>query len=145
VLRAEEIDLLTRVGPDAPLGKMMRRYWVPALLSEELLEPDGAPKPLRLLGEDLVAFRDSTGYVGLLEERCPHRLASLAYGRNEEGGLRCLYHGWKFDVSGRVLDLPRRRRADFATALARLSEWTEMAWQAATKASNARTAHPTQT
>lgn len=106
MLSQRENALLTRVGPDAPMGQMMRRYWLPACLSEELPEPDGTPLRLRLLGEDLVAFRDSQGRLGLLAERCPHRLASLALGRNEEGGLRCIYHGWKFDVDGRCLDLP---------------------------------------
>ncbi len=102
----EEIDLIVRVGPETPMGKMLRRYWIPALLAEELTEPDGAPKRLRLLGEDLVAFRDTEGRVGIMDVHCPHRLASLALGRNEEGGLRCLYHGWKIDVDGRVLDTP---------------------------------------
>jgi phthalate 4,5-dioxygenase oxygenase subunit len=88
------------------MGEMMRRFWVPACLSEELPEPDGDPMRVRLLGEDLVAFRDSSGRIGLMEERCPHRQASLFFGRNEEGGLRCLYHGWKIDVEGNVLDTP---------------------------------------
>jgi phthalate 4,5-dioxygenase oxygenase subunit len=106
MLTTKELELLTQVGPDAPLGKMMRRYWIPALLSQEIPGRDGPPKAVRLLGEALVAFRDSSGRVGLLEERCPHRLASLVYGRNEEGGLRCLYHGWKLDVAGCVLEMP---------------------------------------
>jgi phthalate 4,5-dioxygenase oxygenase subunit len=106
VLTPEENELLTRVGRGTPMGTMMRRYWIPACLSSELPEPDCDPVRVRLLGEDLVAFRDSDGRVGLLGERCPHRGASLFYGRNEDGGLRCLYHGWNFDVSGRVLDTP---------------------------------------
>jgi len=106
VLSHEENELITRVGPRTPLGEMFRRYWVPACLSEEVAEPDCDPIRVRLLGEDLVAFRDTSGRTGLLAERCPHRLASLWLGRNEEGGLRCIYHGWKYDVEGTVLDMP---------------------------------------
>src|SRR5712691_11860343 len=106
MLTLEENELLTQVGPGTPMGAMIRRYWLPALLSEELPEPDGAPVRVRLMGEQLVAFRDSAGRVGLLAERCPHRQASLALARNEDGGLRCIYHGWKMDVGGAVLDTP---------------------------------------
>ena len=88
------------------MGGLFRRSWVPALLTEEVPEPDGAPVRVRMLGEDLVAFRDSTGRVGLLAEQCSHRGTSLFYGRNEECGLRCIYHGWKYDVDGRVVDTP---------------------------------------
>lgn len=88
------------------MGRLLRRYWLPAVLSSEIPEPDGPPVRVRLLGEDLVAFRDSDGRVGLLGERCSHRRASLFYGRNEECGLRCIYHGWKYDVEGRILDTP---------------------------------------
>ncbi len=102
----EENDLLTRIGPGTPMGKLMRCYWIPALLSEEIPVADGAPVRVRILGEHLVAFRDSDGRVGLLEEYCPHRRASLVYGRNEESGLRCIYHGWKMDVEGNVLEMP---------------------------------------
>jgi nitrite reductase/ring-hydroxylating ferredoxin subunit len=84
----------------------MRRYWVPALLSREVAEPDGPPVPVRLMGEELVAFRDTQGRLGLLAEHCAHRGTSLTYGRNEECGLRCIYHGWKYDVEGKVLDTP---------------------------------------
>jgi phenylpropionate dioxygenase-like ring-hydroxylating dioxygenase large terminal subunit len=97
---------ITRVGPTTPLGKMFRRYWVPALLSEEIPEPDCPPVRVKLLGEDLVAFRDSSGQVGLIGEYCPHRLASLFYGRNENCGLVCIYHGWKFDTEGNLLETP---------------------------------------
>jgi len=100
-------ELLTRVGPGTEMGDLMRRYWLPVLLSSELQQADGPPVRVRLLGEDLVAFRDSNGDVGLLDHRCPHRGASLFYGRNEEGGLRCVYHGWKFSVSGKCLDVPQ--------------------------------------
>jgi phthalate 4,5-dioxygenase oxygenase subunit len=106
MLSAEENDLLCRVEGDAPMGRLMRRHWIPACLSEEVAERDGAPVRVRLLGEDLVAFRDTEGRIGLLDEHCPHRRASLALGRNEECGLRCLYHGWKMDVEGNVLDRP---------------------------------------
>ena len=106
MLPREENDLITQVGPGTPLNTVMRRYWIPALLSREVLEPDCPPVRVRLLGEDLVAFRDSEGKVGLLGEHCPHRGASLFFGRNEECGLRCIYHGWKMDVEGQVLDTP---------------------------------------
>jgi phthalate 4,5-dioxygenase len=96
---------LTRVGPGTVMGQLMREYWIPALMSSELA-PDGAPLRLMLLGEKLIAFRDSTGRVGVMDHRCPHRCASLFLGRNEEGGIRCIYHGWKFDVSGKCLDMP---------------------------------------
>lgn len=102
----QEVELLTKVGPGTAMGALFRRYWMPALLSEEIPEPNCAPVTVRLLGEELVAFRDSFGRVGLLEEHCSHRRASLYYGRNEDGGLRCAYHGWKYDVEGNVLDTP---------------------------------------
>ena len=105
MLTAEENDLLCRIEGDAPMGQLMRRHWIPACLSEEVAEPDGAPVKVRLLGEDLVVFRDSDGRLGVLDEYCPHRRVSLAYGRNEECGLRCLYHGWKMDVEGNVLEM----------------------------------------
>ena len=116
MITAEENDLLCRVEGAAPMGQIMRRHWIPACLSEEVAERDGAPRRVRLLGEDLVAFRDSKGRLGLIDEHCPHRGASLALGRNEECGLRCLYHGWKFDVAGNCLDMasepPETRFAD---------------------------------
>jgi phenylpropionate dioxygenase-like ring-hydroxylating dioxygenase large terminal subunit len=96
---------LTRVGPGTVMGQLMREYWIPALMSSELAS-DGAPLRLMLLGEKLIAFRDSAGRVGVMDHRCPHRCASLFLGRNEEGGIRCVYHGWKFDVSGTCLDMP---------------------------------------
>ena len=105
MLTKEENAILTRVTGDAPMGGIMRRHWLPACLSEEVAEPDCDPVKIRLLGEDLVAFRDSDGRVGVLDEFCPHRKASLAFGRNEECGLRCLYHGWKFDVDGNTVDM----------------------------------------
>jgi phthalate 4,5-dioxygenase oxygenase subunit len=105
MLTAEENDLLCRVEGNAPMGQLMRRHWIPACMAEEVAEADGAPVRSRLLGEDLVVFRDSDGRLGVLGEYCPHRGASLVLGRNEECGLRCLYHGWKFDVEGDVLEM----------------------------------------
>ena len=104
MLSAEDNEILTRVGPGTPMGNLYRRYWIPACLSKEVDEPDGPPIRVRLLGEDLVRFRDTHGQLGLIEEQCPHRGASLFYGRNEECGLRCTYHGWKFDVTGQCVD-----------------------------------------
>ena len=102
----EENGLLCRVEGAAPMGQLMRRHWMPVCLSDEIAERDGAPVKARLLGEDLVVFRDTNGRVGVLHERCPHRNASLVFGRNEECGLRCLYHGWKFDVEGNAMEMP---------------------------------------
>lgn len=104
MLSKEQNERITRVGPDTPMGNLMRRYWMPALLSEELAEVDGAPVRVRLLGENLVAFRATNGEIGMVDEYCPHRLASMWLGRNEENGLRCVYHGWKFDTKGRCVD-----------------------------------------
>src|SRR6266576_3544229 len=105
MLTSAENELLTRVGPNAPMGRMLRRYWYPTLLSQEL-EAGGAPKRLRLLGEDLVAFRDDRDRVGILQERCPHRGASLALANNIDCTLQCLYHGWRIDVSGKIVETP---------------------------------------
>jgi phenylpropionate dioxygenase-like ring-hydroxylating dioxygenase large terminal subunit len=106
MLSTEQNELLCRVGPGTPMGGLMREYWIPALPSSEFPKPDGPPKRMRLLGENLVMFRDTNGRMGALAEACPHRGASLYFGRNEECGLRCAYHGWKFDVDGNCLDLP---------------------------------------
>lgn len=106
MLSQADNELLTRVGAGTPMGDYMRRFWIPALLSKDLAEPDGDPKRIRLLGEDLLAFRDTEGRVGLIDELCPHRHASLFFGRNEECGIRCAYHGWKFDVNGNCLEQP---------------------------------------
>jgi phthalate 4,5-dioxygenase len=106
MLSAEENQLITRVGRGNPMGELMRRYWIPALLSDEVPEPDCPPVRVRLLGEDLVAFRDSNGRVGLLDEHCSHRGTSLFFGRTEECGLTCIYHGWKYDIEGNVLATP---------------------------------------
>lgn len=101
-----ENELLTRVGPGTPMGNLLRQYWIPVLQSGDLPERDGAPVRAKLLGEKLIAFRNSEGKVGLLDHVCPHRCASLFYGRNEESGIRCLHHGWKFDIEGRCVDVP---------------------------------------
>jgi phthalate 4,5-dioxygenase len=102
----DDHHFLTQTGPGTPMGEFLRRYWTAALLSRELPEPDGAPLRVRLLGEDLIAFRDSDGKVGLLGEHCAHRGASLYFGKNGDGGLRCLYHGWKYDRDGNCIDMP---------------------------------------
>jgi phthalate 4,5-dioxygenase len=106
MLSREDNELLTQTDPDTPVGELFRRYWIPALLSEELPEPDGTQVGVKLLGEDLIAFRDTDGRVGLLDEFCAHRTASLFFARNEECGLRCAYHGWKYDVEGNCVDMP---------------------------------------
>jgi phthalate 4,5-dioxygenase len=106
MMTAEENDLLCRVEGNAPMGQLMRRYWLPVCLSEEVEQSDCTPLRVRVLGEDLVVFRDTAGRLGVVDERCPHRRASLSYGRNEENGLRCLYHGWKIDVDGNVVEMP---------------------------------------
>ena len=102
MLTAEENELLCRVEGSAPMGQLMRRHWTPICLIEEVAVPDGAPVRARAFGEDLVVFRDTNGEVGVMDEYCPHRRVSLVFGRNEDCGLRCLYHGWKMDVKGRV-------------------------------------------
>jgi phthalate 4,5-dioxygenase len=105
MLNKQNSELLTQVGPGTPMGKLMREYWIPALMSKELVA-GGDPVRLLLLGEKLVAFRDANGTVGILDHRCPHRCASLFFGRNEEGGIRCAYHGWKFAADGQCTDMP---------------------------------------
>ena len=105
MLTREQNDLLTRTSPGTPGGSLLRRYWQPVALAEEL-PPGGAPLPVTLLGENLVLFRDDAGRPGLLGLHCPHRGADLSYGRLEGGGLRCLYHGWLFDVAGHCLEQP---------------------------------------
>src|SRR6476620_4293174 len=133
MLTAEENDLLCRVESNAPMGQLMRRHWIPACLSEEVTEPDGAPVRTRLLGEDLVVFRDTDGRLGVLDEYCPHRRVSLALGRNEECGLRCLYHGWKMDVEGNVLEMASEPAASGMAEKVKhkaypVQEWGGMVW-----------------
>jgi phthalate 4,5-dioxygenase len=106
MLKHEENELICRVGPGTPMGNLMREYWVPAMLSSELPSPDCDPLRVLLLGEQLIAFRTTDGRVGLMAHNCPHRGASLFFGRNEENGLRCVYHGWKFDADGTCIDMP---------------------------------------
>lgn len=106
MLTQEDNILLTRTGPGTPMGELFRRFWQPVALSRELLEPDGPPIRLKVMDEALRAFRSTDGTVGLVSPRCPHRGADLFYGRNERGGIRCVYHGWKFGVDGRCHELP---------------------------------------
>src|SRR5437762_3703598 len=106
MLRKEHSDLLTQTGPGTPMGRMFRSYWIPALLAEELPENDCPPVRVKLLSERLVAFRDTEGRYGLMDEFCAHRGVSLWFGRNEDCGLRCSYHGWKYDVTGQCVDMP---------------------------------------
>jgi len=116
MLSRAENELLTRVGPGSPMGNVLRRFWQPIALASELPGPDCDPLRVRILGEDLVAFRDTRGTIGLLAANCPHRGASLFFGRNEDSGLRCVYHGWKFDTRGACVDMPNEpAESDFRT------------------------------
>ncbi len=133
MLTREENELLCRVEGDAPMGQLMRRHWTPVCLIEEVAEADGTPVKARVFGEDLVVFRDSDGRVGVMDEYCPHRRASLVYGRNEEGGLRCLYHGWKMDVEGNVLEMVSEPAASGMAEKVKhkaypVKEWGGMVW-----------------
>jgi phthalate 4,5-dioxygenase oxygenase subunit len=105
MLSTADNELMCRTNKGTPMGEFCRRFWTPVLLSEELPEPDCPPMQVKIYGEELVAFRDTSGRVGLVREFCPHRRASLFYGRNEENGLRCIYHGWKFDIDGKCVDM----------------------------------------
>jgi phenylpropionate dioxygenase-like ring-hydroxylating dioxygenase large terminal subunit len=105
MLSREDNETLVRVGPGTPMGRLMRLHWIPFLRSSDV-QRDGQPHRVRLLGEDLVAFRDSSGRVGLVDHACPHRGAPMVFGRNEDDGLRCVYHGWKFGTDGRCQDMP---------------------------------------
>ncbi|MGE0697964.1 MAG: Rieske 2Fe-2S domain-containing protein [Hyphomicrobiaceae bacterium] len=133
MLTAEDNRFLTQSDAGTPMGELLRRYWLPVLLSEELPESDGAPKKVTVLGEELLAFRDSKGRVGLVDQHCPHRGANLWLGRNEDCGIRCVYHGWKFDITGQCTDMPtsypdlnakdRMRIKAYPTR-----EWADMVW-----------------
>jgi phenylpropionate dioxygenase-like ring-hydroxylating dioxygenase large terminal subunit len=130
---AAENAFLTQSGPDTPMGDLLRRFWMPALLSEELPERDGPPKKIRILGEDLLAFRQTDGRVGIVEPHCPHRGANLYFGRNEECGIRCAFHGWKFDIDGNCVDLPTSPpESTYKDTIKLLSypvrEWGDMVW-----------------
>src|SRR6266545_1799632 len=106
MLSKEENEYLCRTGPGTPMGNLLRRYWLPVMLSSEIPDPDCSPVRVRVLSEDLVAFRDTNGSAGLIDAHCPHRGASLFFGRNEDCGVRCVYHGWKYDVTGQCVDMP---------------------------------------
>src|ERR1700712_3283923 len=108
MLSHEDNETLVRVGPETSMGRLMRLYWIPFLKASDVT-PDGPPHRVRLLGEDLVAFRDTSGRLGLVDHACPHRGAPLVFGRNEDDGIRCIYHGWKFDVTGQCRDMPAER------------------------------------
>ena len=103
---SDPYEAIVRTGPGTPMGELMREYWIPAAQVVRARAPTATPLRMMLLGEKLIAFRDSAGRVGIMDHRCPHRCASLFYGRNEENGLRCVYHGWKFDADGNCLDMP---------------------------------------
>ena len=117
-MNARDNQLLTRTGPETPMGRLLRRYWIPALCSRKLAEPDCPAVRVKLLGERLVAVRGTDGTVALLGEHCPHRRASLFFGRNEEQGLRCVYHGWKFGLDGRCLETPGEPNPNFKNKIA---------------------------
>ncbi|WP_417515421.1 Rieske 2Fe-2S domain-containing protein [Minwuia sp.] len=106
MLTREDNELLTRTGPDTPMGALFRRFWQPVALAEEVATPDEPPKRVRYMGEDFLLFRQTDGKIGLVEPRCAHRGADLYFGRNEDCGLRCVYHGWKFDADGGCVDIP---------------------------------------
>ena len=106
MLNQTDNEYLCRIGPGTPMGNLFRQYWLPAIKSDELPAPDCPPVRVKLLGEELIAYRTTSGAVGLIQNACPHRGASLFFGRNEEEGLRCVYHGWKFDVAGNCVDMP---------------------------------------
>jgi phthalate 4,5-dioxygenase oxygenase subunit len=110
-MNKEMAETLVRTGPGTPMGNLMRRYWVPILLSREVAAPDGPPVRAQILGEKLIAFRNSDGKVGLVDEFCSHRGASLYFGRNEENGIRCAYHGLKFEIDGQCVDVPSAPQA----------------------------------
>src|SRR3979490_3333059 len=133
MLTREENEELCRVGPGTLMGNLMREYWVPAALSSELPTADSDPLRVMLLGEKLIAFRDSAGKVGLVQNHCPHRGASLFFGRNEESGLRCVYHGWKFDAEGNCIDMPNEpAESDFRTKVTATAypaeDWGGLIW-----------------
>ncbi len=133
MLNSTDNEIMCHVGPETPMGDYLRRYWIPAMMSSQLPAPDCDPVELRLLGEDLVAFRDSDGKVGVLDAFCPHRQSPLFYGRNEESGLRCIYHGWKFDVSGACVDMPSEPAdSDFKHKVRLIGyaveEWSDIIW-----------------
>ncbi len=106
MLTKEEQELVTRTGPGTPMGELFRRFWLPVMLSEELVAPGCPPVRLRIMNEDLVAFKDREGRIGIIDAYCPHRFSPMFFGRNEDDGLRCVYHGWKYDVTGACMEMP---------------------------------------
>src|ERR1035438_7234833 len=106
MMSREQNEQLSRIGPGTLMGKLLRRYWAPFLLAAEIPEPDCPPVKVKLMGERLIAFRDSKGRVGLIDQFCAHRGASLWFGESEDCGIRCHYHGWKYDITGQCTDLP---------------------------------------
>lgn len=135
MLTREENETLTRTNAGTPMGELFRSYWIPVLLSEQLPEPDGEQVRVKVLGETLVAFRDSEGVVALIDPRCSHRGANLFFGRNEGGGIRCVYHGWKFNARGECLEMPNiapeavtRLRAKAAIKAYPTREWGDFVW-----------------
>jgi len=128
VLSRAENEMLCRTGPGTPMGELFRRFWMPALLVSDLPEPDCEPVRLKILGENLVAFRDSDGKVGILERQCPHRLADMWFGRNENGGLACAYHGWKFDVEGSCMEMPTETAESSYKHKVRMTSYPTAEW-----------------
>ncbi|HAO54255.1 MAG TPA: ring-hydroxylating oxygenase subunit alpha, partial [Gammaproteobacteria bacterium] len=135
MLTVEENAMLTQTNPKTPMGEVFRSYWQPTLLSRELPRNDCPPVRVKLLNEDFVAFRDSEGKVGIVSPRCPHRGADLFFGRNEQCGLRCVYHGWKFDIHGNCIEVPNAE-ASVAERLKKRAtirslptqEWGDIIW-----------------
>jgi phenylpropionate dioxygenase-like ring-hydroxylating dioxygenase large terminal subunit len=117
MLRNAETNFMIQTGSDTPMGTLLRRYWIPALLLSAVAEPNGGPVRVRLVGENFIAWRDANGKLGFFDEHCPHRGASLALGRSEGDGLRCLYHGWKFATDGTILETPNCKNANFREKL----------------------------
>jgi phthalate 4,5-dioxygenase len=130
MLGVTENELLTRTGPNTDMGRYFRCFWMPIALSRELPECDGAPIKVKVLGEDLIAFRATDGRVGLVEPTCPHRGANLFFGRNEDCAIRCVYHGWKFDLEGNAIEMPNvtERCGSKPTQRGNLLKWFGLGW-----------------
>src|SRR5215831_18027273 len=148
MLSAEDNRVLTQSGAGTLMGELLRRFWLPVLLSEELPEPDGPPKKIVAMGEPLLGFRDTRGRVGIIDQHCPHRGANVWLGRNEECGIRCVYHGWKFDVEVRSLNMPtsypastpRTRWPSRPIPRASTGEWSGPIWDRASACRSCRQA-----
>ncbi len=128
MLSVKDNEYLCQTGPGTPMGNLFRRFWLPVMLPSELPEPDCAPIRIKVLSEDLVAFRDTAGRVGFFKQACPHRGASMFFGRNEEGGLRCVYHGWKFDVTGACVDMPSEPAESNFRSKVRIEAYASAEW-----------------